>query len=68
MNFWTFYILGCLIAFIWGTIDYYGFKVRNNIYRGHVFEDIEDLFNMLIFSMGSWFAIIFLMLTNDYDD
>lgn len=65
MNFWAFYILGCLIAFIWGTSDYYEFKVRNKTYNGRMFEDAKDLLNMIVFSLGSWFAVIMLIFSND---
>ena len=46
MDFWTFYALGCLIAFMCGTNDYYEFMVRNKAYKGRIFEDWEDIFKL----------------------
>jgi hypothetical protein len=65
MSLWAFYALGCFIAFIWGTNDYYEFKVRNNLYKGRIFEDTEDAFNMMVFSLGSWIAVAILIFNDD---
>ena len=65
MSFWAFYTLGCLIAFVWGTNDYYEFKVRNRMYNGRIFDDMEDAFNMMVFSLGSWIAVITLLFSDD---
>lgn len=64
MDFWTFYILGCLFAFMCGTNDYYEFKIKNKVY-GQVFEDWEDIFYMIVFSLGSWLAVIMIMFSDD---
>ena len=65
MDFWTFYALGCLVAFMCGTNDYYEFMVRNKAYKGQIFEDWEDIFYMIIFSLGSWLAVIMIMFSDD---
>ena len=65
MSLWAFYVLGCFIAFILGTNDYYEFKVRNNLYNGRIFEDTEDAFNMMVFSLGSWIAVAMLIFSDD---
>ena len=65
MSLWAFYALGCFIAFIWGTNDYYEFKVRNNLYKGRIFEDTEDAFSMMVFSLGSWIAVAILIFNDD---
>jgi len=65
MSLWTFYTIGCLLAFIWGTSDYYEFKIKNNVYKGRIFEDIEDALYMVFFSLGSWIAVIMLICDDD---
>ena len=65
MSLWTFYMIGCLLAFIWGTSDYYEFKVKSNVYKGRIFEDIEDALYMVFFSLGSWIAVIMLICDDD---
>ena len=58
-------MIGCLIAFVCGTNDYYEFKVRNHLYNGRIFDDMEDAFNMMVFSLGSWIAVIMLIFNDD---
>ena len=65
MSLWTFYTIGCLLAFIWFTNDYYEFKVKSNVYKGRIFEDIEDALYMVFFSLGSWIAVIMLICDDD---
>lgn len=67
MSLWTFYTIGCLIAFVWGTNDYYEFKVRNHMYKGRIFEDLDDAFQMIFFSLGSWIAVFMLIFSDDED-
>lgn len=67
MSLWTFYTIGCLLAFIWGTSDYYEFKIKNNVYKGRIFEDIEDALYMVFFSLGSWIAVFMLIFSDDED-
>lgn len=65
MSLWTFYTIGCLLAFIWFTNDYYEFKVKNNLYKGRIFDDIEDAFYIFFFSLGSWIAVVMLLFSDD---
>jgi hypothetical protein len=35
------------------------------MYNGRIFDDMEDAFNMMVFSLGSWIAVITLLFSDD---
>lgn len=64
----TFYLIGLSIAFVWYTHDYYIFNLRLGRDMRYFLTDPKDIRNLFFFSLGSWVAVIWLFLTNDWDE
>jgi hypothetical protein len=37
------------------------------MYKGRIFEDLDDAFQMIFFSLGSWIAVFMLIFSDDED-
>ena len=65
MDIITIYLIGFAIALIWITYDYYVFNVRHGKDVRYIFDDPNDIWDIFLFSLGSWISVISLFFSND---
>jgi len=62
------YLLGLFIALMWLTYAYYSFNVRNGKDVRYIFDDDKDVMGIFLFALGSWLAVMLLLLSDDEDN
>lgn len=59
-TFWFYYFIGFVIAFLMITVDYYSYN-PNKV----MFNNLDDLKKIFLFSLGSWLTVIYLVFNDD---
>lgn len=57
---WEIYWIGVIVAFVWYAYDYYTFNVKRGVNPKIIFKDPEEIKNLILISLGSWLAFIFI--------
>ena len=65
MSVWLFYLIGFAIALVWVTYDYYVFNAKLGKDMRYIFTDPNDIKHLFLFALGSWFAVIMLIFSDD---
>lgn len=62
---WGIYWSGVICAFIWFASDFYTYNVKRGVHPRMVFNNLNDIRDLFLLSLGSWLSFLFIVANND---